>query len=94
MGEEVIEPDLQSLGASGGPERTVIGAFEHSGAAERGLERSCGVAVGAGRIVFGVVRRRPGRRRLAVEQRGEDPVHPDQVADQLAHRPVRAWGRR
>lgn len=36
MGEEVVEPDLQSLGAGGGPERAVVGAFEDSGPAERG----------------------------------------------------------
>jgi len=28
------------------------------------------------------------------EQCGEDPIHPDEVVDQLAHRPVRAGGRR
>ena len=94
MGEEVVEPDLQSLGAGGGPERAVVGAFEDPGPAERGLQRGCGVAVGADRVVFDMVRGRPGRRRLAGEQRGEDPVHADQVIDHLAYRPVRAWGRR
>ena len=31
---------------------------------------------------------------LVGEQRGEYPVHPDQVVDQPAHRPVRTRGRR
>ena len=51
MGEEVVEPDLQSLGAGGGPERAAVGVFEDSGPAERGLQRGCGVAVGAGRVI-------------------------------------------
>ena len=34
MGEEVVEPDLQSLGAGGGPERAAVGAFEDSGPAD------------------------------------------------------------
>src|SRR5215831_12045249 len=94
MREEVVEPDLQSLGAGGGSKRAAVGAFEDSGPAERGLQRGCGVAVGADRIVLDMVRGRPGRRRLVGEQRGEHSVHADQVIDQLAYRPVRAWGRR
>ena len=71
----------------------MVGAFENAGLAERGLQRGCGGAVGADRVVFDVVRGPPGRRGLAGEQRGEDPVHADQVIDHLAYRPVRAWGR-
>ncbi len=60
---------------------------------ERGLQRDGGIAVGANGIVFDVVSGRPRRRRLVGEKRGEDPVHPDQVVDQFAHRPVHARGR-
>ncbi len=47
VGEQVVETDLQSFGAGGRPERTVIAAFEDSRLIERGLQRDGGIAVGA-----------------------------------------------
>jgi hypothetical protein len=63
MGEEVAEADVQSLGAGGGPKWAVVRVFENAGPAERGLQRGCGVVVGADRVVFDMVRGRPGRGR-------------------------------
>src|SRR5215469_1911144 len=67
VSEEVVEPDLQSIGAGGSPERAVVGALEDSGPAEGYLQRGRGVAVGADRVAFHMIGARPGRRRLVGE---------------------------
>lgn len=65
MGQQVVEADLQSIGAGGGPERAAVGALQDSGPAERGQQRGCGVAEGADRVVFDMVRGWPGGGRSA-----------------------------
>ena len=94
VGEQVVQTDLQSLGAGSRPERAAIGAFEDSRLLERGLQPGCRIAVGANGVVFDVVSGPATWWRLVGEQTGEDTVHPDQMVDQLAHRPVRTRGRR
>ncbi len=90
--EEVVEADLEPLGAGGRAERAVVGAFKDSGLIEHGLQRLRGVAIGVFRAVTEVISGRPGWRPIA-EQGGEDVDYTDQVVDQLAHRPVRARDR-
>jgi hypothetical protein len=55
VGEEVVQTDLQPLGAGGRPERAAIGAFEDFRLLERGPQPGWGIAVGANGVVFDVV---------------------------------------
>ena len=93
MSEQVVQPDLQSLRAGGRAEGPVLGAFEDSGPVERGLQRRCRITERADQICFprGSCRL---RHRLIIEQGDKHPVHPDQMSNQLAHRPFGAGRRR
>ena len=70
-----------------------IAAVESSGLAEGGQQHRGRLPVGPHEVFVRRAGAAAGRWPVG-EQRGEDAVHPDQVADQLAHGPVRARGRR
>jgi hypothetical protein len=93
VSEQVVQPDLQSLGAGGRAEGPGVGALEDSRPVERGLQRCCRITERADQVCFHRGSG-PPRHRLVIEEGDKHPVHPDQMSNQLAHRPFAAGRRR
>jgi hypothetical protein len=91
--EQVVKPDLESLGSSGRAEGPDVGAFESSRPVERSLQRRGRIVERPDRVF---VRKNSGRARdrLVVEQGDKHAVHPSQMSHQLAHVPFAAGCRR
>jgi hypothetical protein len=77
VSEQIVEPDLQSLGASGAPHGPAIPSLKNPGTGEGGLQRRCGCPVGLNRVVAEVVCTAL-RHRAVVNQGCEHQIHCDQ----------------
>ena len=93
VSEQIVEPDLQKLGASGTPKGPRIASLKNRRTREGGLQRRCGCPVGSDWVVVEVVFTALGH--WAVVDSGcEHQIPSDQVIDHIADVPLIARRRR